>query len=650
MSASNHDTTDVVICGCGPTGEYEDVKAINDRPAHGPHLGAMLSAYLGRMKIPNIVLEREMEITTDPRGIALDEDGNRLLQGLGLYSSIYTKIGTCMKIFKFIGGTDPVLDKKGFVEMDYGTTEGGTGHVGFICHKQPALEQCLRDVMAGSSFCDLRSGCEVIEIAEEHEGVSCRYRDPNGEERQIKARFLVGADGKTGFTRKRDLEPRGIVMEQATSTKAFYEEVWVALNWKISLPTETTHPEFPLWSLGYTPEQVYDLFFPSNFRFLCNPNRPSVCGRFGIPSDRLWRFEFVVLKDEDGDEMSTPEIIKKVVFPYITHPGTRYGLSKDVAFPEDCMQVLRCRPFNFSARSCNRWSDGRVILCGDAAHVFPPFGGQGIASGFRDAIALAWRLALLCRVQPQKSRWHEDVLSAWYEERKQQLERSLAATIANGKFVSESNPLKVLWRTVYFWFMHMVPSWRDDVRRGQRKDGMVRYENSSGKLPFLSEYNGGVCLPQVYCKAAGNPNGDVLFTDDVIFGSQKQGLLQLVVYLKDVNELPIAQKEVMDIDDHSNGEIQAIEATFLIEDSSSQLSDAAHNVFRLATGDEFKESPLCEGRPTPQFYDPLCLAKELMGRKFVIVRPDRFIFAACHSKEELWNATRSATMYLSGEI
>ncbi|KAJ5564452.1 hypothetical protein N7513_000694 [Penicillium frequentans] len=626
MSTSDFDT-DVVICGCGPT-------------------GAMLSAYLGRMNISNIVLEKGMAITTDPRGIALDEDGIRLLQGLGLYSSIYTKIGTCMNTFKFIGGTDPVLDQKGFVEMDYGTTEGGTGHVGFICHKQPALEQCLRDAMDTSSYCDYRCGCEVIELAEEEEGVSCRYRDPSGDERQIKARFFVGADGKTGFTRKRYLEPRGILMEQAH--QAFYEEVWVALNWKISLPTEKTHPEFPLWSLGYTPEQVYDLFFPSNFRFLCNPKRPSVCGRFGIPSDRLWRFEFVVLKDEDGQEMSTPEMIKKVVFPYITHSGARYGLSKDIAFPEDCIQVLRCRPFNFSARSCNRWSDGRVILCGDAAHVFPPFGGQGIASGFRDAISLAWRLALLCRTQPQKSRWHEDVLSAWYVERKQQLERSLAATIANGKFVSESDPLKVLWRTVYFWFVHMVPSWRDDLRRGQRKDGMVRYEHTSDKLPFLPEYNGGVCLPQVYCKAVGDPHGDVFFTDDVIFGPQKRGLFQLMVYLKDVNELPTAQKEIMDIDDHSNGEIRATDATFLIEDPSSQLSDAAHNVFRLATGGEFEKSPLCERRPAPRFYDPGCLAKELKGGKFVILRPDRFVFAACSSKEELWDVTRSATMYLSG--
>jgi hypothetical protein len=97
------------------------------------------------------------------------------------------------------------------------------------------------------------------------------------------------------------------------------------LNWKITLPTEKTHPNFPLWKLGYTPEDVYDLFFPVEFRFLCNPERPSVCGRFGLHKDRLWRFEYVVLKDEDGMHMATYSKMKEIVFPYITHPGSRYG-------------------------------------------------------------------------------------------------------------------------------------------------------------------------------------------------------------------------------------------------------------------------------------------------------------------------------------
>jgi hypothetical protein len=50
-----------------------------------------------------------------------------------------------------------------------------------------------------------------------------------------------------------------------------------------------------------------------------------VCGRFGLYQDRLWRFEFVVKHDEDGYEMAKYENVKKVVFPYLTHPKSRYG-------------------------------------------------------------------------------------------------------------------------------------------------------------------------------------------------------------------------------------------------------------------------------------------------------------------------------------
>jgi hypothetical protein len=103
-----------------------------------------------------------------------------------------------------------------------------------------------------------------------------------------------------------------------------YDEAWVALNWKIIPPTRETHPKFPLWDLGYTTEQVYDAFFPQEFRFICNPDRPSVCGRFGLPEDRLWRFEFVVKKDEDGLEMAKYERVREVVYPYLTHSKKRY--------------------------------------------------------------------------------------------------------------------------------------------------------------------------------------------------------------------------------------------------------------------------------------------------------------------------------------
>jgi hypothetical protein len=115
----------------------------------------------------------------------------------------------------------------------------------------------------------------------------------------------------------------------------------------MTLPTPETHPTFPLWDLGYTPEQVFDVFFPINFRFICNTERPSVCGRFGISSKHLWRFEYIINDDEDPEEMARPEVVRKIIYPYITHKGSKFGLKEGVMYPEDCITVLRARPFKY---------------------------------------------------------------------------------------------------------------------------------------------------------------------------------------------------------------------------------------------------------------------------------------------------------------
>ncbi|EEA23552.1 hypothetical protein TMatcc_002429 [Talaromyces marneffei ATCC 18224] len=631
--SEEYETTDVVICGCGPT-------------------GAMLSAYLGQMSIKNVVLEKEDDITTDPRGIALDEDGIRFLQGLGIYDSIYTEIGTSMNIFKFVDGTKPDLSRKAFLEMDYSTTEGGTGHVGFICHKQPELERHLRDKMAENGLSQLRSGCSVTNLSETKEWTYCEYIDSEGNTHRIRSRFFVGADGKTGYTRKKYLESRGVQMERAHNS--FYEETWVALNWHISLPNKESHLDFPLWSLGYTPEQVYDLFFPVNFRFLCNPKRPAVCGRFGPSADRLWRFEFVVFKDEDGMEMAQPEMMKKIVFPYITHPGNRYGLSNEVQYPEDCISVLRSRPFMFSARICNKWSEGRVILCGDAAHVFPPFGGQGIASGFRDASSLAWRLAILCKASEQGLTLpYDKFFTAWYLERKQQLEKSLAVTITNGEFVTESNLIKIFIRNWSLWFMQLIPAWREKLRQGPRHEGLIRYQYSNG-MPFIPSLNGGLCVPQVYCKSL-TPDNMVYFTDDVIF-KQKKGLFQLVVYLKDPGEVATVGKDISSIETISQGYIYESDIACLTEFDAQSLTHYSKNespypTYSIATGEEFARSELCKGRPEPRYYNPYRLRKELKGHRYIILRPDRFVFASCSTRDDLMKAVRVLVAYVNrGEV
>ncbi len=362
--------------------------------------------------------------------------------------------------------------------------------------------------------------------------------------------------------------------------------------------------------------------------------------------------------------MATPEETSKIIYPYITHPGSWYGLREPVRFPESCIKTLRSRPFSFVARSCNKWSVGRVILAGDAAHVFPPFGknapndilkradsevgGQGIASGFRDASALAWRLALLYQ-KPTID--HEALLTAWYTERKQQLERSLAATIQNGAYVTESDPIKVLIREWYMWAIQLVPAWKRELRKGARAQGMTKYCHSPG-LAFVADEVGGLLLPQVY--AFNFRTNKVEFTDDLIFSTGKKGVLQLLILPNKTEEIEMLTSDLEEINNLSGGLLLAEEATVIIQSTQASISSKGSatkpTLARIASGVEFAADPdLCRNRPDPIGYDEMRLRKEVKGKKYVILRPDRFVFAACDTPIELKQAVSklSTALHLS---
>lgn len=320
--------------------------------------------------------------------------------------------------------------------------------------------------------------------------------------------------------------------------------------------------------------------------------------------------------------MATQTETDKIILPYITHPGSRYNLPYPVQYPTDCITTLRSRPFNFSARSCNKWALGRVIIAGDAAHVFPPFGGQGIASGFRDASALAWRLQYLVQ---QPSAPHEKVLRAWYLERKQQLDRSLAATIMNGEYVNEARPLHVFVRDWWLWLQQLVPSQKRWLEQGPRALGMTRYVHAEG-LPFLE--SGGMALPQVYAREGGK--GKVVFSDDLLFKDGKRGLFRLLVLPESMEEAEVLVGVLGRV--KGCDFVRVEEAVVLVQDMGAELRRVdlgKLTVARVATGEEFAASELCVGRPKPQYYDPLRLRKDLGGAKFVLVRPDRFVYATC---------------------
>ena len=233
---------------------------------------------------------------------------------------------------------------------------------------------------------------------------------------------------------------------------------------------------------------------------------------------------------------------------------------------------------------------------------------------------------------------YERLLDGWYRERKQQLDESLAATIVNGRLCTEANSWIFAFIKLLIRFIQLFPAGRHWLELGPRREGMTRYKWQDG-LPFLPAFNGGISLPQVYCAPIDTVSKDlqVSFTDDVIFRPDKEGSFQIVVLLRSLSELEEARKALEAVEKLPDRYIIASEATFIVQHSEPRSCPRiGTDVFRLATAEDFCSSgSLCDGRPIPQFYDMYRMKKDLGGKRFAIVRRDRFLYAACDTAEDL---------------
>ena len=358
---------------------------------------------------------------------------------------------------------------------------------------------------------------------------------------------------------------------------------------------------------------------------------------------QLWRFEFAVLEGEDPEEMRKPENYEKILFPYLTHPGNRYGLTQDVQFPEDCLRLRRSIAYTFAAKTCNRWHEGRVMLAGDSAHVFPPFGGQGVKTGIMDATGLAWRLAIATRSNATTEQL-DRLLKSWTTERRQHVQLALAYTVRNGDLFTERNTTKMFIRDWLLWLMQLIPAWRKQMQTPYLKPITYNFEAGAAFLPDLG---GGASLLQVYCVPiafAFHSNPPVFFSDDLIYASDKQSLFQLVVLPDNLEQLAQTESLLSEMrTELSHAAITMImEATYILHHAATphplvKTLSSAH-IARVATVEEFRQSDLSRGRPDTADYDLYSIKKALGGATFVIVRPDRMVFAACRNKKALERA------------
>ncbi|MGA5900104.1 bifunctional 3-(3-hydroxy-phenyl)propionate/3-hydroxycinnamic acid hydroxylase [Streptomyces venetus] len=331
----------------------------------GP-VGVTAALLLARHGIRCLVLERHQDVYPLPRAVATDDEVRRILQAAGVGEEFAA-------IARPANGLR-LLDARHRVMAEFRRTECGLhGYPQTSMFDQPELERVLRDALARLPECELRGGVEVTGVGPDTAGpVRVTYRDDDGEH-ELWADAVLGCDGANSLTR----EAIGAVWEDLR-----FEERWTVVDVR-------TDADVRCWE-GV--DQV------------CDPHRPATFMRVG--EDR-YRWEFR-LRDER-------ETARELVAPWLPP-------SYDGDF-----EVVRETQYTFRARVADRWRSGRVFLLGDAAHLTPPFVGQGLCSGLRDAHNLTWKLARVLRRGGD-----ERLLDTYESERKPHARHVIRLAVAMG--------------------------------------------------------------------------------------------------------------------------------------------------------------------------------------------------------------------------
>jgi 3-(3-hydroxy-phenyl)propionate hydroxylase len=300
--------------------------------------GLTLANLLGAAGLRVLLVERNDTTVNEPRAVSIDDEALRTMQAAGLVEEV-------------------IAD----VELDYGThyftangvcfakVEPATREFGYPrrnAFSQPRLEATLRRGLtrfANVTTCFAQT-CE--RVAEEADHVSLVVRGADAPSRTERAAYLVGCDGAHSDVRR----AIGAKLEGST-----YEQRWLIVD------------------LAATNERF------RHTRVSCDPARPMITlpGPHGIR-----RYEFMLRAGESDEQATAPEFVRRLL--------AAQG-------PDADARVVRRRVYTFHARIADRWHTARIYLAGDAAHLSPPFAGQGMNSGIRDAHNLAWKLAAVVR-------------------------------------------------------------------------------------------------------------------------------------------------------------------------------------------------------------------------------------------------------------
>jgi 3-(3-hydroxy-phenyl)propionate hydroxylase len=340
--------------------------------------GLTLGLLLARRGVRTLVIDKEADIYPLPRAAHIDHEIVRVFQELGVADVVMATSRRSGR-YDFLSAKGEIL-----LRFEGGDRIGPGGWPAANMVHQPSIERAFRDVARGENSFDLKNGWRFLSYASNARGVDASIATPDGE-RTICARYLVGADGARSQVRS----AAGIEVDDLA-----FDEPWLVID-------TIVHDESRL---------------PGANLQICDPERPTTCVLMGAGRHR---WEFMLKPGETAEQVMGNAFIAALLAPWNV---------------DGAVSIERKAVYRFNAKVAKAWRVGPVLLAGDAAHQMPPFAGQGLCSGIRDAANLAWKIAAIAHGAGER------ILDSYQTEREPHVRGIIGMAMMMGRTVCITDP------------------------------------------------------------------------------------------------------------------------------------------------------------------------------------------------------------------